>query len=466
MLIGTNNLEMAFEEEVDFLGNFEGVFEGGQPAEDRPYHFYFEGVISDIRMLRIAGFELTAEEQNEYADLCDFEGYFKGTVLEAYASPRQLQANLDRLTNLTRNEVRIYEQSHIRSRVSAETEYFVPALARFVVGRIESISMEECSAVVWGTLALTIQLNEDIGKVLKKEWEQEHKMKLNIEFNRQPPMVLPFYDPAEFEATEEETEYEWDDIWEGIHWSVEWHPATHRMEYSVETKFNAEIDNTHSMFYAPFNLTFIKIIFCLHSIRANGQTLLHISVADLQDFNSSGGGRPKRYHPHTFFSELQEDRSKQDLQGVFQKHIDRESKIRAPRAVGEYKVANNRLFLFPYHKRVFINKNTLNNSLQWMLGLHNRTTYFSKPEVYGVRESFEKALEAREEGRQQRIQVYKMERWNYVHIEIPIYKYPVIDLIRIFVPIIILATISLLIFGQENGISNGFSLFARRIQSG
>ena len=53
-----------------------------------------------------------------------------------------------------------------------------------------------------------------------------------------------------------------------------------------------------------------------------------------------------------------------------------------------------------------------------------------------------------------------------MHIEIPIYKYPVIDLIRIFVPIMILATISLLIFGQENGVSNGFSLFARRISSG
>jgi hypothetical protein len=39
-------------------------------------------------------------------------------------------------------------------------------------------------------------------------------------------------------------------------------------------------------------------------------------------------------------------------------------------------------------------------------------------------------------------------------------------MIRIFVPIVILAATSLLIFGQENGSSNGYTLFARRISSG
>lgn len=38
-------------------------------------------------------------------------------------------------------------------------------------------------------------------------------------------------------------------------------------------------------------------------------------------------------------------------------------------------------------------------------------------------------------------------------------------MIRIFMPIVILSAISLMIFGQENGKSNGFPLFARRIAS-
>ena len=119
-------------------------------------------------------------------------------MLAPFETAAQLQQNLARLTDLTTNEVKIYEQSHIRTKVSPVTEYFVPTLARFVVGRIESISIEKCSAVVWGSLSLTIQLNEDIGRLLKQEWEEQRKTKLNIEFNRQPPMALPFYDPAEF----------------------------------------------------------------------------------------------------------------------------------------------------------------------------------------------------------------------------------------------------------------------------
>jgi hypothetical protein len=54
-----------------------------------------------------------------------------------------------------------------------------------------------------------------------------------------------------------------------------------------------------------------------------------------------------------------------------------------------------------------------------------------------------------------------------VHIDLPIFKYPVIDMIRIFVPIIILSAISMLIFVQENAKdANGFTLLAKRIASG
>jgi hypothetical protein len=49
----------------------------------------------------------------------------------------------------------------------------------------------------------------------------------------------------------------------------------------------------------------------------------------------------------------------------------------------------------------------------------------------------------------------------------PIFKYPVIDMIRIFVPIMILSAISMTIFEQENATdSNGFTTLAKRIASG
>lgn len=52
-------------------------------------------------------------------------------------------------------------------------------------------------------------------------------------------------------------------------------------------------------------------------------------------------------------------------------------------------------------------------------------------------------------------------------MEIPIFKYAVIDMIRVFVPIIILSIISLLIFVQENAKDGlGFTTLAKRIASG
>lgn len=56
-------------------------------------------------------------------------------------------------------------------------------------------------------------------------------------------------------------------------------------------------------------------------------------------------------------------------------------------------------------------------------------------------------------------------RWNHAIIEIPIYKYIVIDMIKIFVPLTIITVISLLIFQQENGVgtSSGFTTLAYRL---
>jgi hypothetical protein len=54
-----------------------------------------------------------------------------------------------------------------------------------------------------------------------------------------------------------------------------------------------------------------------------------------------------------------------------------------------------------------------------------------------------------------------------VDVEIPIFKYPVIDIIRIFVPIMILSVISMMIFVQENAMDyNNFTELAKRIASG
>ena len=64
-------------------------------------------------------------------------------------------------------------------------------------------------------------------------------------------------------------------------------------------------------------------------------------------------------------------------------------------------------------------------------------------------------------------ETFKMTEWEYLHIEIPVFKYAIIDLINIFVPIIILSTISILFFHQENGkMEDGITSLGKRIASG
>jgi hypothetical protein len=116
--------------------------------------------------------------------------------------------------------------------------------------------------------------------------------------------------------------------------------------------------------------------------------------------------------------------------------------------MGEFKIATNRLFLFPYHRRVFVNSNTQSSNWAWMLGYRSKTAYFKKPEVLSIKDSYLRAAQHEGLTKEGNAEVFMVQRWNYIHIEIPIYKYPVIDLISIFVPIVILAAISMLIFGQ------------------
>lgn len=43
------------------------------------------------------------------------------------------------LKNLTKNQILQYEQKFIRSKVCRKTDYYVPAFARFEIGKIRQI---------------------------------------------------------------------------------------------------------------------------------------------------------------------------------------------------------------------------------------------------------------------------------------------------------------------------------------
>ncbi len=96
------------------------------------------------------------------------------------------------------------------------------------------------------------------------------------------------------------------------------------------------------------------------------------------------------------------------------------------------------------------------------MGLGEKSSHLSYPIIKSIDRQFEEAKQSKKKYKKSKFPI-----WEFVHIEIPIFKYAVIDMIRIFVPILILSIISLLIFVQENATDgNGFTTLAKRIASG
>jgi len=105
--------------------------------------------------------------------------------------------------------------------------------------------------------------------------------------------------------------------------------------------------------------------------------------------------------------------------------------------------------LYPYYRSVLINKNTANDTYEWSMGLHEKNTLLNEPEVRSVSEGYkyyQDIMRNRTNDIYMKIETFQMHKWNYVITEVPIYKYVVIDMLQVFVPLILLAAFSLLIF--------------------
>ena len=115
---------------------------------------------------------------------------------------------------------------------------------------------------------------------------------------------------------------------------------------------------------------------------------------------------------------------------------------------GDFRVATNHLALFPYYKAQLANSTKRNSSFHWNIGLDPRNKHITMPKVRSLQQEYDYHNEGRIE---QVSRVFEALSWQYVHIEIPIYKYWVIYVIQICCPLLILSVVSMFIFLQENG---------------
>lgn len=84
--------------------------------------------------------------------------------------------------------------------------------------------------------------------------------------------------------------------------NADWDLDNMRMSYSIQMIYTAEIDNSHGIFYAPFNLNVMRIVVDLHNIKL-GDNKICFNCCDLSDYN-------EKYKPYTFFHNLMTDKDK------------------------------------------------------------------------------------------------------------------------------------------------------------
>lgn len=109
---------------------------------------------------------------------------------------------------------------------------------------------------------------------------------------------------------------------------------------------------------------------------------------------------------------------------------------------GEFTIAANCFSLFTFHSVTFGNSDKHGSDWRWSLGISKKNVFVKLPEVKSISDEFTKRSNEKPS------KIFSFNEWNCVHIDIPIYKNWTVNVIQIFIPIFILAVLSLFIFVQ------------------
>lgn len=148
-------------------------------------------------------------------------------------------------------------------------------------------------------------------------------------------------------------------------------------------RFRAEIDNSYGAFFAPFNLSRLKIVVGLAPLYLQDQTIrVSFTVADTLEYAENGP-----YDPFVGFDELSTEQGR-----VSERQVNRYHKINRHFCSdsGEYIIADNLLTLYPHYRVILLNKSYINEDHLWKLGLRNFSHFFEAPLARNLVSSFHK----------------------------------------------------------------------------
>ena len=284
--------------------------------------------------------------------------------------------------------------------------------------------------------------------------QERRRLALGLNFNRDVTLFLPLQE--EEDSGSEDSEWSIQDKT----WDIEMtnNKEERTLSYRILKRFRAEIDNTYGGFFAPFSLNRLKIVITISTLKVEheGQEIkLHFTCVDTHDNHPL----QDHYNPFSLFDDL----TTSDC--VSPQQVNRYFKINRHYCSdnGEYIIADNKLVLHPHFKNILRNKSFTNYDPKWNLGIRDYLYLLDPPLAQAIPRAFEQFSPPEEE--QGKGVGFGMLRWDKVIIEVPIYKYIVIDMIKIFVPLTIITVVSLFIFNQENGVGTDshFTTLAMRL---
>lgn len=186
-----------------------------------------------------------------------------------------------------------------------------------------------------------------------------------MDFNRDFTLTLPLVEEEDEEEDEHSSGSEWsiqDKTWDIV---FENDRENKVWKYRIWKSFKSEIDNSYGAFFAPFNLSILRIILSVHSFTLkDGKDKIRVNI-NCVDSNDS----LNQYNPFSYMNDLPPISAANRRYKI--------SRLNS-RENGEYIIADNRLTLFPYMRNIIRNKNTSNDDFTWNLGMKDRSSLFQR----------------------------------------------------------------------------------------
>ncbi len=124
-----------------------------------------------------------------------------------------------------------------------ESSLIIPAFVRFVLKNINSVRLDQASALVSGDLIIDIKVTEQ----LMNHFEGVPNLSISLAFNKQNGIELPLKKEGKLNVNDNDITFKYKSQ-EGV------------IRYVIRKIFTADLQSSYKQFFTPFNLLYLNIV--------------------------------------------------------------------------------------------------------------------------------------------------------------------------------------------------------------